>query len=85
MSGDQAGEAVREKARQVLAGALEIDVSQVPDDASIETLEAWDSLAHLRLVQGLEEAVGGQLSAENIISLEALDDVAAILGETPEN
>jgi acyl carrier protein len=76
------GKANHERARQLLAGALEIDVAQVPDDASIETLEAWDSLAHLRLVQGLEEAVGGQLSAENIISLESLGDVEAILGQS---
>jgi acyl carrier protein len=66
-------------ARAVVAEALEIDAAQVADDANLDNLEAWDSLAHLRIVQGLEARLGGELSAEDIIGIYGLADVAAIL------
>jgi acyl carrier protein len=68
-----------ERARALLAAALEIDLAAVGPDASIGTLEAWDSLAHLRLVQAIERAVGGELSAEAIVGIASLADVAALL------
>jgi len=67
------------QARTLVAHALEIDVGDVADDANLDNLEAWDSLAHLRVVQGLEERLGGILPTEDIISIYALTDVAAIL------
>jgi acyl carrier protein len=68
-----------ERARALLAAALEIDPAAVGPDASIATLEAWDSLAHLRLVQAIEQAIGGELSAEAIVDIASLADVAALL------
>ncbi len=73
-SQDPRGYAVR-----VLAEALEIEPAAVVDDASIHTLEAWDSLAHLRLVQALEREIGHELPAVEIVDLESLADVERIL------
>jgi len=68
-----------ERARALLAAALEIAPAAVGPDASIGTLEAWDSLAHLRLVQAIEQAIARELSADEIASLGSLADVAALL------
>jgi acyl carrier protein len=68
-----------DRARTLLASALEIDTAAVPPDASIATLEAWDSLAHLRLVQALEKELGRELPPEHIFGIASLDDVAAVL------
>lgn len=67
-------------ARVLVAVALEIDAAQVADDANLDNLEAWDSLAHLRVVQGLEEKLGHILPADDIVSIYGLSDIAAILG-----
>lgn len=67
------------RARALLAAALEIDAAAIEEDASIATLEAWDSLAHLRLVQALERELGRELPAEHIVAIASLADVAAIL------
>ena len=66
-------------ARALVAEALEIDAGEVADDANLDNLEAWDSLAHLRVVQGLEEKLGGVLPAQDIINIYGLSDVAALL------
>jgi acyl carrier protein len=67
------------RAKALLASALEIDAASVPSDASIATLEAWDSLAHLRLVQALEKELGRELPAEHIFAIARLEDVASVL------
>jgi acyl carrier protein len=71
------------RAKALLASALEIDAASVPADASIATLEAWDSLAHLRLVQALEKELGRELPAEHIFAIASLADVAAVLEGRP--
>ena len=71
------------RAKALLASALEIDAASVPPDASIATLEAWDSLAHLRLVQALEKELGRELPAEHIFAIASLADVTAVLEGRP--
>ncbi len=71
--------AASERARALLAAALEIDLAAIDPGASIATLEAWDSLAHLRLVQAIEAAIGAELPAEAIVEIASLADVTAVL------
>jgi len=70
-------------ARRLLAEALELDLAAVPVDAAIGRLEAWDSLAHLRLVQAIERTLGKELPPETIVGIERLQDIAALLPDGP--
>jgi len=74
MSGD-----LIERARRLVAEAVERPVGEVPADAAIGTLPAWDSLAHIRIIMALETAVGKPLSTDAIVDLRSLEDVANIL------
>lgn len=67
------------KARALLAEALELEEEEVGADASLFATEAWDSLAHMRLVAALERSLGRPLDAGEIVSLATLDDVGALL------
>ncbi len=69
------------KAREIIADALEISTDEVDGDASIETLDAWTSLGHMRLILALEETLGKQLDPAAIVEIANLSDVAAILNE----
>jgi acyl carrier protein len=71
------------RARALLASALELAPAAVPDDAAIGTLEAWDSLAHMRLIAGIEKALGRELPAGEVVAIASLADVAAILDGKP--
>jgi acyl carrier protein len=71
------------QARSVLAQALNIGVEKVDDSAQIGELEAWDSLAHMRLVLEIEKFLGRELSAEEIVELTSLADVEKLLA-SPE-
>lgn len=68
-------------AREIIADALEISTDEVDGDASIDTLDAWTSLGHMRLILALEEKLGKQLDPAAIVEIANLNDVAAILND----
>ncbi len=70
----------RDQARLLLAAAFNCAAAAIPDDVRIGGFEAWDSLAHLRLVLGIEQKIGRQLDADEAIRIESLEDIAALLG-----
>ncbi|MCZ6522797.1 MAG: acyl carrier protein [Alphaproteobacteria bacterium] len=73
MSGSEA------QARAVLAEVFDLELDDIADDASIETLAAWNSLAHMRLILELERRLGHELAPETVVEIASLDDVAALL------
>jgi acyl carrier protein len=69
-------------AKTMLAKVLEIEPFEVPDDASIESYERWDSLGHMQLTLILETHMGRPLDTEEILSimdLESLDRLIATI------
>ncbi len=67
------------EAREILAAALETDVATIGPDAAIGVVEAWDSLAHMRLIAAIEAKLGRELSPEAVVSITSLRDVAMAL------
>lgn len=69
----------REQARTLLADAINVDITSLSDDARLGATEQWDSLAHLRLILAVEAHIGRSLDPDEIVGIEGLDDVAALL------
>ena len=72
-----------DSAKQIVATAVNIPPSSLPDDADIQTLAAWDSVAHINIILALEEVLGQQMEPENIIRVTGIESIAAIL-ENPD-
>ena len=66
-------------ATQVLAGALMLAEDAVPRDARLGSIEQWDSLAHARLLLALEEKLRRQLTTDEAVGIESLDDIARLI------
>lgn len=64
------------RAERLLAEVL--NMSDVPQDATLGQPQEWDSLAHMRLVLELEQVTGHPLSPMQIISLSGLADIEAV-------
>lgn len=69
----------RDAARKLLAEAINRAEADVPDDAMIDNLEAWDSLAHMRLLTALEQRLGQPLAPNLVVSIRSLDDIGEVL------
>lgn len=70
----------KEKARELLAGALNLPAQDVDSTTMIGVTQQWDSLAHMRLMLALEEALGSELDMEAVVNIASLSDVEAMLG-----
>jgi acyl carrier protein len=46
---------VEERVKAIMADILMLDVAQIGDNASMKTLEQWDSLAQMDIIAALEE------------------------------
>lgn len=44
-----------EKIKNTMAAVFDVDLSEIDDNCSADTLEKWDSLKHINLVTALEE------------------------------
>jgi acyl carrier protein len=66
-------------AREILAEALNLDTGALDAEAAIGITPEWDSLAHMRLVLGVEAALARTLSPMEIVSIATLADVAALI------
>jgi len=65
--------------RRLVAHALNVSVEGVHQDTSIDSLDSWDSMGHLRIVFAIEERIGVELTVEQILSIESVEDVAELL------
>ncbi len=70
-----------ENAKTLLAQAAQRNTSEIPDDASLDSWEGWDSLVHMRLILSMEEQLGHELRAESVVDIASLEDVARYLAE----
>jgi acyl carrier protein len=73
---------MRDRVRQVMADVFSLDAAEIAEDASIETVTGWDSLAHLELMMELEIVFGVQIPASvmpDLLSVEAIEDYLAEL------
>jgi acyl carrier protein len=58
-----------EKLIQTFAQALGVDPSVITDELEFNSIEAWDSVAHMALVAALEEAFDIMLDTDDIIAM----------------
>ncbi len=64
------------EARELLAAALETEAGAIGPDAAIGVVEAWDSLAHMRLIAAIEARLGRVLGPDAVVSIASRKDVA---------
>lgn len=70
---------MRERLRTIIATELDIPEAEIPLDASAETLTAWDSLGHMRIVVAIEDALGVRFATAEIPALTSIDKLVAAL------
>jgi acyl carrier protein len=70
------------EARSILASALNVTTEAIGDRASIDELEDWDSLGHMRLVLEIEQHLKRELSPMEIVELASLADIQNLLASS---
>ena len=78
MEGPPVSDPLRD-ARSLVASALGLEIDEVGSDATLESLDAWDSLGHMRISAQIEKKIGRPLTGEEVLALASVRDVAARL------
>jgi len=58
-----------DRIKQVLASVLNVDVGEITEDTSRDTLDVWDSLKQMDLVVALEDEFKMSFTQEQIIEM----------------
>ena len=57
------------KLKQIVADVLEVDVSSIGPEFSMDTVEQWDSLRHMTLVLSIEDGFGISIPDEEAANI----------------
>lgn len=70
---------MRERLKALVAAELELPIDRITDAAGAETLEAWDSLGHLKVILAVEQAFDVRFSTAEIPEVASLELLLAAL------
>ena len=70
---------MEEKLKKIFTEVFQIDSVEVNFKSSAETIQKWDSLGHLRLVNAIEQAFKIQLTTQEIMEMCNFQKVIEIL------
>lgn len=75
---------MKDAVKKIMADVFMVPVESIPDDASPDSVAAWDSVNHMNLVVALEEAFDVQFDEVQIIEMLNIDLVVMSLQELKE-
>ncbi len=67
--------------KKVMASVLEVDVSNLNADASMDNVPGWDSLRQMNLILALEESFGVTIPDEDAANATSYQLIALVLSE----
>lgn len=67
------------KLADVFSEALGIDKNRVNDELSYNTIEEWDSVAHMQLIAALEDAFEIMLDTDEILDMSSFAKARSII------
>jgi len=76
---------IKENVVKLLADILDLSVEDIPNNASPDILERWDSLKHMLLVMSLEQEFDIKFTDDELTDLLTVDLIAEIISERLSN
>ena len=76
-----ADDAIKEEIFEIISDLFDVDRQEVTSESSPDTLSAWDSLGHMRLITAIEEKYGLAFSPEEQVDMLTVSLVVEIVVE----
>ena len=68
-----------DKLYSAFSTALNIDLNQVNDKLTYQSIPQWDSISHMVLISGIEEAFEVSLETDDVIDMSSVEKAKEIL------
>ena len=72
---------MNKRLREVLSEVLGLRPSELKEDMSKEEIASWDSLKQMDLVMSLERHYGIELELDDILRMDSISNIAAVLAD----
>lgn len=66
---------ILEKVIEIVATTCGIDKNEVNEKSTVGDFPAWDSMGHLSILSGVEDAFGVSFEPEEMMDLEDVNDI----------
>lgn len=70
---------MEEKIKSLIAGVLNIPVSEVDMDTEIGELDEWDSLHNVEIISKLEKEFNVKITSDMVMDLEDVSDIVNLM------
>lgn len=70
-----------EKLKKMMADLFEVNMVHINEMSSVDSIEKWDSLNHMKLVLGLESAFNVTLTEEQSVEIISFPLIKEVLKE----
>ena len=70
-----------ERIKEVLSAVIDVPIEQISDNASMDDIESWDSLAQMNLVIALEDEFQLTIPDEEVGSLISIQLILSLINE----
>jgi acyl carrier protein len=67
--------------KNTVAGVLGVNIDEINDESSMDSLHQWDSAKHLNLVLAIEEVFGVSLTEEQSLEMLSFPLIKLVLSE----
>ncbi|CAM4521018.1 phosphopantetheine-binding protein [Paenibacillus macerans] len=70
-----------QKLREIFAEALQIDIEQVTDGLSYNSIPEWDSIAHMTLIAEIDNVFDTMLDTDDVLDMSSFAKAKEILAK----
>ena len=70
-----------ERIKEVLSAVIHVPIAQISDNASMDDIESWDSLAQMNLVIALEDEFQMTIPDEDVGTLISIQLILSLINE----
>jgi acyl carrier protein len=70
---------MEDRLKEAFATALDLEVDEIEEDCSQETLEDWDSLGHLNLISEIEKTFKVKLTMDEVMEMTTYSKVKEVV------
>lgn len=72
---------MEEKLCAIIAEILNVNREQISRKTKVEDVEQWDSLAHLMIIEAIENKLGKTISIEKAVDIDSVEMIMELIGE----
>ena len=67
------------KIKDVMKAVFEISVDKIDEESSIDNIDLWDSMGHIKLILSIEKDFGMQFNVDDVVEMTSYKRIREII------